>query len=80
MKKQKTLYFKKSEEQWVLIDASGVVLGRLASEISRILTGKDSAKYTPSADCGRHVIITNANKVAVTGNKANQKIQRFYYY
>ncbi|RAP29788.1 50S ribosomal protein L13 [Candidatus Marinamargulisbacteria bacterium SCGC AG-343-D04] len=74
MKKQKTLYFKKSEENWVLIDASNIILGRLASEISKILTGKDSAQYTPSADTGRYVIVTNASKVAVSGNKAKQKI------
>ena len=60
-------------KKWVLIDADGVVLGRLASKVSMILRGKHKASYTPHADCGDHVIIINAEKVKFTGKKLDDK-------
>ena len=60
-------------KKWVLIDADGIVLGRLASKVSMILRGKHKASYTPHADCGDHVIIINADKVKLNGNKLNDK-------
>jgi large subunit ribosomal protein L13 len=62
---------------WVLMDADGVILGRLATIIATILRGKHRATYTPSVDCGDHVIVINAEKVRMTGNKAEDKP---YYY
>ena len=61
-------------KKWVLIDADGIVLGRLASKVSMILRGKHKASYTPHADCGDHVIIINADKVHFTGSKLSDKI------
>lgn len=61
------------EKKWLLIDADGLVLGRLASEIARILRGKHKASYTPHMDCGDNVIVINAEKVALTGNKLKDK-------
>jgi large subunit ribosomal protein L13 len=63
---------------WVLMDADGVILGRLASIIATVLRGKHRATYTPSVDCGDHVIVINAEKVRMTGNKAEDK--PFYYH
>ena len=60
-------------KKWVLIDADGIVLGRLASKVSMILRGKHKASYTPHADCGDHVIIINAEKVKFTGKKLDDK-------
>ena len=64
------------ERQWYLIDAEGLRLGRLASEIAKILRGKNKPTYTPHLDTGDFVIIVNADKVAVTGRKASQKLYR----
>ncbi|MEP7367358.1 MAG: 50S ribosomal protein L13 [Acidobacteriota bacterium] len=61
---------------WHVIDADGVVLGRIATQAARILMGKHKAQYTPYIDTGDHVIVINAEKVAMTGNKENQKIYR----
>ncbi|MEG2778039.1 MAG: 50S ribosomal protein L13, partial [Aurantimicrobium sp.] len=58
---------------WVIIDATDVVLGRLASHAATILRGKNKATYTPHMDMGDFVIIVNADKVVLTGNKAAQK-------
>jgi large subunit ribosomal protein L13 len=66
------------KKQWILIDAEGVILGRLAAEVSKILRGKHRPNYTPSVDCGDHVIIINGEKVRMTGNKATDSI--FYYH
>ncbi len=66
------------EKKWVLIDANGLVLGRLASIISMRLRGKHKASYTPNMDCGDHVIVINAEKVKLTGNKLTQKT--FYWH
>jgi large subunit ribosomal protein L13 len=64
------------ERNWYLIDAADQRLGRLASEVARVLRGKNKATYTPSMDTGDFVIIVNADKVAVTGKKRTQKIYR----
>ena len=72
----KTYSAKKSEIQkkWVLIDATDKVLGRLATEVVKILKGKNKPTYTPSMDCGDNVIIINAEKIKLTGNKMKDKI------
>lgn len=62
------------ERKWYLVDASGIVLGRLASEVAQILRGKHKPIFTPSMDTGDHVIIINAEKVEVTGGKEEKKI------
>lgn len=61
-------------KEWLHIDASGKTLGRLAVTIADILRGKHKANYTPHMDCGDFVIVTNADKIKVTGNKLKQKI------
>jgi large subunit ribosomal protein L13 len=61
------------KRDWILIDAENQVLGRLATKISMILQGKTKAMYTPNMDTGDHVIIINAEKVKLTGNKMNDK-------
>jgi len=60
--------------KWWLVDADGLVLGRLATRVAHILRGKDKADYTPFFDTGDFVIIVNANKVKTTGNKDAQKV------
>jgi large subunit ribosomal protein L13 len=62
--------------QWYVVDASNQCLGRLASEIAKILRGKNKPQYTPHLDTGDFVIVVNAEKVAVTGKKRTQKIYR----
>ena len=59
--------------EWWLVDADGVVLGRLASEVAQRLRGKHKPSYSPHLDTGDHVVIVNASKVAMTGNKLEQK-------
>ena len=59
--------------KWYVIDASGKPLGRLASEIAQVLTGKNKAIYTPHVDCGDYVIVVNAKDVLLTGDKINNK-------
>ncbi|MGH7457990.1 MAG: 50S ribosomal protein L13 [Longimicrobiaceae bacterium] len=61
------------ERRWWLVDAQGKVLGRLASEIARLLRGKHKPVYTPHLDTGDHVVVVNAGKVRLTGRKADQK-------
>ena len=61
------------ERQWWLVDADGMRLGRLATEVARILRGKHKPIYTPHLDTGDHVVVVNASKVALSGNKAEQK-------
>jgi len=58
---------------WYLVDAEGMVLGRLATEVARIIRGKHKPMFTPHMDTGDHVIVINASKVRVTGRKAEQK-------
>ena len=63
--------------EWYVVDAEGKTLGRLASEIAKVLRGKNKPIYTPHMDCGDNVIVINAEKIAVTGKKMDQKI---YYH
>ena len=74
MQKQTTM-IKPAEinRKWFVIDAQGKTLGRLASEISFVLTGKNKPIYTPNVDCGDYVIVINAKDVALSGNKLNTK-------
>ncbi|NLB90370.1 MAG: 50S ribosomal protein L13 [Clostridiales bacterium] len=65
------------ERQWYVVDAQGMVMGRLASEVAKILRGKHKPIYSPSVDTGDNVIIINADKVILTGHKLDQKI---YYH
>jgi len=62
------------ETKWIIIDAEGVVVGRLASYIAKRLRGKHRADYTPHVDCGDHVIVINAEKAVFTGKKLSDKI------
>jgi large subunit ribosomal protein L13 len=62
------------QHQWYLVDASGKTLGRLASRIAAILTGKNKVEFTPSIDMGDGVIVVNAEKIVLTGNKMIQKL------
>jgi large subunit ribosomal protein L13 len=74
-------YFPKAGEiarKWYVVDASGQTLGRLASQIARILMGKENPKYTPFLDTGDHVIVINAEHVKTTGVKAEQKVYHRY--
>ena len=66
------------ERQWHVIDAEGLVLGRVATEASRLLQGKHKAIYTPYIDTGDHVVIVNAAGVKVTGRKEDQKLYRYH--
>jgi large subunit ribosomal protein L13 len=62
------------ERRWYLVDAQGKTLGRLATEIARLLRGKNKPQYTPHVDTGDFVVVVNAEKVVVTGKKAEQKV------
>lgn len=62
------------ERKWYVIDAEGAPLGRLAAEVANILRGKRKPIYTPYVDCGDYVIVVNADKVRLTGKKADQKV------
>ena len=62
------------ERKWYVVDAEGQTLGRISSEIAKILRGKHKPEFTPHADLGDYVIVINAEKVKVTGKKLNQKI------
>ena len=64
------------ERKWYVVDATDKVLGRLASEIAQILRGKRKPEYAPHADVGDHVIVINAEKIKVTGAKAENKVYR----
>ena len=76
----KTYSAKPSEldKKWVLIDAQGLVLGRLAAIIADRLRGKHKPTYTPHMDCGDHIVVVNAEKVALTGNKKQGSVLRWY--
>lgn len=65
------------ERQWYVVDATDKILGRLASEVAQVLRGKRKPEYAPHADIGDHVIVINAEKVRITGNKAEDKV---YYH
>ena len=60
-------------KEWLLVDADGQALGRLASEVAKLLRGKHKANYTPHVDCGDNVVIINAEKVTLSGNKWEDK-------
>ena len=62
------------ERKWYVVDATGYTLGRLSSEIAKVLRGKNKPIFTPHMDCGDYVIVVNADKVKVTGKKLDQKI------
>ena len=64
--------------KWHVVDASGETLGRLASRVARILTGKDKPEYTPFIDTGDHVVVINAAKIKLTGLKAEKKVYHRY--
>ena len=65
------------ERKWYVVDATDMTLGRLASEVAKVLRGKNKAIFTPHMDCGDYVIVVNASKIKVTGKKLDQKI---YYH
>jgi large subunit ribosomal protein L13 len=74
-------YFPKAGEivrKWYVVDASGQTLGRLASQVARILMGKENPQYTTFLDTGDHVIVINAEKVTTTGMKSEQKVYQHY--
>lgn len=73
-------YFPKGEiaRKWYVVDADGHTLGRLASRVARILSGKENPRYTPFIDTGDHVIVINAGKVRLSGLKAESKVYRHY--
>ena len=62
------------DRKWYVVDAEGMTLGRLASEVAKILRGKNKPIFTPHVDTGDYVIITNAEKITVTGKKLDQKV------
>ena len=65
------------EKKWIVVDAEGIVLGRLATQVANILRGKHKPSYTPHMDCGDNVIVVNAQKVKLTGKKLADKV---YYW
>ena len=67
----------KIERKWYVVDAEGCTLGRLASEVAKVLRGKNKPEFTPHVDTGDYVIVVNAEKIKVTGKKLDQKI---YYH
>ena len=74
-----TTFFAKAQDQerkWFIIDAAGIPLGRIATEAARLLRGKHKVTFTPNVDTGDHVIIINAAKLVLTGNKLNDKMYR----
>ena len=62
------------EKKWYVVDATGYTLGRLASEVAKVLRGKNKPVYTPNVDTGDYVIVVNADKIKVTGKKLDQKV------
>ncbi len=74
MKQTKSVKPAEVEKKWVMIDAEGLVVGRVATIIASILRGKHKPSFTPHVDCGDNVIVINAGKVAFTGKKLNNKV------
>jgi len=66
------------QRKWYVIDADGLTLGRLASEVAKILRGKNKPQYTPFLDTGDNVIVVNAAKMVLTGKKLDQKLYRYH--
>jgi len=73
-----TLKASQLDKKWLLIDADGLVLGRLAALVADRLRGKHKPTYTPHMDCGDHIIVVNAEKVVLTGNKRRDSVLRWY--
>jgi large subunit ribosomal protein L13 len=71
--KTKTLSANSIERKWYVVDAEDQVLGRICSDISKVLQGKNKASYSPNIDTGDHVIVINVEKIKLTGNKLDQK-------
>jgi len=65
-------------KNWFVVDANGQVLGRLATRVARLLIGKDKPQFTPHLDCGDHVVVINAERIRLTGNKIDQKVYRHH--
>ena len=65
-------------EKWYLVDAEGMPLGRLASQVASILRGKNKPEFTPNTNCGDHVVVINTDKVVLTGKKSEQKYYRYH--
>ncbi len=63
-----------AEKNWVLVDAEGQILGRIASQVAKIIRGKNKPGYTPNTDCGDHVVVINAEKVKLTGKKETNRV------
>jgi len=63
-----------ANKEWVVVDAEGLILGRMASKVAKILRGKNKTSFTPHADCGDYVVIINAEKIVLTGKKMTDKI------
>ena len=68
----------KQGNNWFVVDASDQVLGRLATRVARVLIGKDKPAFTPYLDSGDHVVVINADKIRLTGNKLEQKVYRHH--
>lgn len=66
------------EKKWYLVDAEGKTFGRLASEVAKVLSGKNKPTYSPSVDTGDYVVVINVDKVKFTGNKLQQKFYRYH--
>ncbi|HBP37927.1 MAG TPA: 50S ribosomal protein L13 [Clostridiales bacterium] len=66
------------QKKWFVVDADGLVLGRLASEVAKILRGKNKPEYSPFLDVGDYVIVINAEKIVLTGKKLDQKLYRYH--
>ena len=66
------------ERKWYVVDASGMALGRLASQVAAILRGKNKPTFTPNVDTGDHVIVINTDKVVLTGKKLDQKYYTYH--
>lgn len=79
-RQNKTVSVRKEDvkRNWIIFDASGKVLGRLCTEIAKVLRGKHKPSFTPNVDMGDGVIVINAEKIKVTGTKAGQKMYRYY--
>lgn len=76
MKKNRTVFTRKEDvkRDWYLVDATNQVLGRLSTRVATVLRGKHKAIYSPQADCGDFVVVINADKIRVTGNKDKEKV------
>ena len=76
MKKTKVTKASEIKREWHLINAQGKILGRLASQIAKLLMGKDKPYYAPNLDCGDYLVVINAAKIEISGRKRKQKLYR----